>query len=335
MGKAVEPGMPARGGMRRLRSGVGRVFGVSGIGALVALLLACAFFSLSTPRFLRGENISLILQQAMVIGVEAIGQTLVILTAGIDLANGTVMALGSVIMSGLAVNSGVPPILAILIGLLVTVGFGLLNGALVTAVRLPPFIVTLGVLNITRALTLIYTLTIVTGLPAVMIGLGTTFRLGRTQVTYGSVVMIVLYLVMYLVLRGTAWGRHVYAIGDNPEAVRLAGISRTRLLLSVYGLAGLFYGIAGLLLIGRTEVGDPQAGLNDNLASITAVVLGGTSLFGGRGNILGTLVGTLIVSVFNNGLQLLGAQEILQVLITGILVIVAVSVDQVSHRGQR
>ena len=121
---------------------------------------------------------------------------------------------------------------------------------------------------------------------------------------------------------------------ENPEAVRLAGISKTRLLMSVYGLAGLFYGVAGLLLVARTGVGDPQAGLNDNLGSITAVVLGGTSLFGGRGNILGTLIGTLIVSVFNNGLQLMGLQEIFQVLITGVLVILAVSVDQMSHRGQ-
>ncbi|HUI69849.1 MAG TPA: ABC transporter permease [Spirochaetia bacterium] len=311
-----------------------RPFSISGIGALVALLLACTFFSLGTPRFLRGENISLILQQAMVIGVEAIGQTLVILTAGIDLANGTVMALGSVVMTGLAVNNGVPPVLAVLIGFLVTSGFGLLNGALVTTIRLPPFIVTLGVLNITRALTLIYTLTIITGLPDFMSTAGNTFTIGATQITFGSVLMILLYIIMFFVLRATAWGRHVYAIGNNPEAVRLAGISRTRLLLSVYALAGLFYGIAGLLLVGRTGVGDPQAGLNDNLGSITAVVLGGTSLFGGRGNILGTLVGTLIVSVFNNGLQLMGVQEIYQVLITGILVILAVSVDQMSHRTQ-
>jgi fructose transport system permease protein len=189
-------------------------------------------------------------------------------------------------------------------------------------------------LNITRALTLIYTLNIITGLPPLMTAAGNTFDIGTTGVTYGSVLMIILYLVMYFVLRETAWGRHVYAVGNNPEAVRLAGISKSRLLMSVYGLAGLFYGIAGLLLVARTGVGDPQAGLNDNLSSITAVVLGGTSLFGGRGNILGTLVGAIIISVFNNGLQLMGLQEIVQVLITGVLVILAVSVDQMSHRGQ-
>ncbi len=147
--------------------------------------------------------------------------------------------------------------------------------------------------------------------------------------------MIVLYLVMWFVLRETSWGRHLYALGDNPEAARLAGISTTRLLISVYTLAGLFYGIAGLLLVARTQVGDPQAGQTANLDSVTAVVLGGTSLFGGRGNILATLIGALIVGVFRNGLQLMGIPSMYQVLITGILVILAVSVDQLSHRGQQ
>ena len=331
---ATESTVTAEHRWRRLRRSVGRFFTLPGVGAFLALVLACVFFAANSKEFFTGHNISLILEQTMVIGVEAIGQTLIILTAGIDLSNGTIMAFGSVIMTGLAVNSGVPPVLALIIGFLVTAGFGLFNGTLVTQVRLPPFIVTLGVLNITRALTLIYTLNIVTNLPPFITAIGNTFRVGTTDVTYGSILMIVLYLIMYFVLRETAWGRHVYAIGNNPEAVRLAGISKTKLLLSVYGLAGLFYGIAGLLLVARTGVGDPQAGLTDNLSSITAVVLGGTSLFGGRGNILGTLVGAIIISVFNNGLQLMGMQEIVQVLITGILVILAVSVDQMSHRGQ-
>ncbi|HUX13881.1 MAG TPA: ABC transporter permease [Spirochaetia bacterium] len=330
---ADEPRTNALSIRRRVRNRVAHAFTLPGVGAFTALVLACIYFSFNSQEFLTGHNFSLILQQSMVIGVEAIGQTLIILTAGIDLSNGTVMAFGSVIMTGLAVNSGVPPFIALIIGFLVTMGFGLLNGALVTQIRLPPFIVTLGVLNITRALTLIYTLSIITGLPPLMTAAGNTFNIGPTGVTYGSVLMVILYLVMYFVLKETAWGRHVYAIGNNPEAVRLAGISKTRLLLSVYGLAGLFYGIAGLLLVARTGVGDPQAGLNDNLSSITAVVLGGTSLFGGRGNILGTLAGALIISAFNNGLALMGVQEIVQVLITGVLVILAVSVDQMSHRG--
>ena len=144
-----------------------------------------------------------------------------------------------------------------------------------------------------------------------------------------------LRLAAWFVLRQTAAGRHVYAVGDNPEAARLTGVRTRRLLLTVYTTAGLIYGIAGLLLVARTGVGDPQAGQTDNLDSITAVVLGGTSLFGGRGSVMGTLIGALIVGIFRNGLQLMGVRSIYQVLITGILVILAVAVDQIAHRRRR
>jgi fructose transport system permease protein len=318
----------------RLRSQLGRVLSLPGVGPLLALLAASAFFATQTDKFLTGHNWSLIFQQVVVVGTLAIGQTLVILTAGIDLSNGMVMALGSVLMTSLAVEFGVPPFFAVLAGFGVTTLFGMLNGTLVALVRLPPFIVTLGTLNIAYAVTRIYRTTTISNLPPELTALGRTFDVGETAITYGSILMIVLYLVMWFVLRETGWGRHVYAMGDNPEAARLAGISTTRLLISVYTLAGLFYGIAGLLLVARTQVGDPQAGQTANLDSVTAVVLGGTSLFGGRGSILGTLLGALIVGVFRNGLQLMGIPSMYQVLITGILVILAVSVDQFSHRGQ-
>jgi fructose transport system permease protein len=146
--------------------------------------------------------------------------------------------------------------------------------------------------------------------------------------------MLVLFVVAWYVLRQTAAGRHVYAVGNNPEAARLTGIRTRRLLLGVYTTAGLIYGVAALLLIARTSVGDPQAGQTDNLDSITAVVLGGTSLFGGRGSVIGTLIGALIVGIVRNGLQLMGVRSIYQVLITGILVILAVSVDQIARRRQ-
>jgi len=143
----------------------------------------------------------------------------------------------------------------------------------------------------------------------------------------------VLYALAWYALTQTGWGRHVYAVGDNREAARLTGIKTDRVLFGVYTLAGLTYGIAALLLVGRTEVGDPNAGqTTENLDSITAVVLGGTSLFGGRGAILGTLIGALIVGIFRNGLTLIGVQVIYQYLVTGILVILAVSVDQLTHR---
>jgi fructose transport system permease protein len=165
-----------------------------------------------------------------------------------------------------------------------------------------------------------------------MTSLGDTFSIGGTAITYGSVVCLGLFLFMWFVLTQTAWGRRVYALGDNPEATRLMGINVRRQLLMVYVVAGLFYGIAALLLISRTNVGDPNAGQTENLEAITAVVLGGTSLFGGRGTIIGTLIGALIVGVLRNGLVLEGVASIYQVLITGILVIVAVSVDQLARR---
>lgn len=316
-----------------LPSRLARFAALPTVGPLAALIIACLFFSVGTDRFLTGGNLSLVVQQVMEVGTLAIGQTVVILTAGIDLSNGAVMALGTIVMTRLAVGAGVPPLLAILIGIAVCAAFGAANGLLVTMARLPAFIVTLGTLNIAFALTHIYSKEqTVTGLPRVLTALGETFPFGNTDVTYGSVVMLAMFLAGWYVLRYTAAGRHVYAVGDNPEAARLTGISTRRLLITVYTVAGAVYGVAGLLLVGRTAVGDPQAGATDNLDSITAVVLGGISLFGGRGSIIGVLFGALIVGVIRNGLQLMGVASIYQVLITGILVILAVGVDQVARR---
>jgi fructose transport system permease protein len=304
------------------------------MGPFLALVIASIFFATQSDKFLTGANLSLIIQQVMVVGTLAIGQTLIILTGGIDLSNGMVMALSSVLMTGLAVESGMNPYLAVLVGLLVCALFGLLNGSLITTIGLPAFIVTLGTFNIAYALVRIYTTSTITGLPPALLFLGNTFAIGGTEVTYGSVLMVILYAITWYVLRSTPAGRAVYAVGDNPEAARLAGINTKRVLTAVYIVAAITYGIAGLLLVSRTGVGDPQAGQTGNLDSITAVVLGGTSLLGGRGQILGTLIGALIVGVFRNGLQLMGVGSIYQVLITGILVIVAVSIDYLSHRGK-
>ncbi len=302
-------------------------------GPLLALLVACAFFASQSDRFLTGQNFSLILQQVMVVGVIAIGQTLVVLTAGIDLSCGMVMALGSIVMSKAAVDHGMNAGAAVACGMLATVAFGFLNGALITFVRLPSFIVTLGTLNIVFAITQIYSKSqTVSGLPDALVALGETFDVGGTTVTYGSVLMLGLYFLVWFALRETAAGRHVYAVGNNAEAARLMGIPTGRLILGVYTFAGVMYGVAALLAVARTGVGDPQAGQTDNLDSITAVVLGGTSLFGGRGVILGSLVGALIVGVFRNGLTLMGVASVYQILITGILVILAVATDQLSRR---
>ncbi len=156
-----------------------------------------------------------------------------------------------------------------------------------------------------------------------------------TTITYGVVLMFVLFGISWYALTQTAWGRHVYTVGDNLEAARLMGIKVNRVLLSVYMLAGLTYGIAALLLVGRTELGDPNAGqTTENLDAITAVVLGGTSLFGGRGSVIGTLIGAIVVGVFRNGLTLIGVEVVWQYFVTGVLVILAVSVDQLTHRSR-
>jgi fructose transport system permease protein len=312
-----------------------RALALSTLGPIIALLLAVVFFTAQSSRFLTGSNLSLVVQQVMVVGTLAIGQTLIILTAGIDLSNGAVMAFGNIVMTKLAVDGGMNPLLAILLGLLVCAAFGAFNGSLVTGLRLPAFIVTLGTLNIAFALTHIYSEDqTISGLPSELTFFGNTFQVGQTDITYGTVLMLALFVVAWYVLRQTAAGRHVYAVGNNPEAARLTGIRTRRLLLGVYTTAGLVYGIAALLLISRTSVGDPQAGQTDNLDSITAVVLGGTSLFGGRGSVIGTLIGALIVGIVRNGLQLMGVRSIYQVLITGILVILAVAVDQLARRRQ-
>jgi fructose transport system permease protein len=306
------------------------------LGPFIALVIACVVFGLTTDNFFSGGNFSLILQQVAVVGVIAIGQTLIILTAGIDLSCGMVMALGSIVMTKFAVDFGLPPILAILCGIAVTALFGFINGILVTRIKLPPFIVTLGTLNIAFAITQLYSKSqTVTEVSDVMTWLGDTFSIGSAKVSFGSILMVLLYLAIWFWLRETAAGRHVYAVGNNPEATRLVGIPTDRVLVSVYVLAGVFYGIASLLSVARVGVGDPNSGQTENLDAITAVVLGGTSLFGGRGVILGSLIGAIVVGVLRNGLTLMGVSSVYQVLITGILVILAVTVDQLSRKGGR
>lgn len=303
-------------------------------GPLIALLAACLFFAAQSPRFLTPENFSLITQQVMVVGVLAIGQTLVILTAGIDLSCGMVMSLGSMAMTLLASRAGFSPPLAIALGLGVTTLAGIVNGLLVARVKLPPFIVTLGTMNIAFALTQIVSKAqSVTDLPPLLTVLGNTVRIAGTPIAFGALLMAALYTLAWWLLRETAGGRHVYAVGNNREAARLSGINTERVLLAVYALAGLSYGVAALLTVARTGVGDPQAGQTENLDTVTAVVLGGTSLFGGRGLITGSLVGALIVGVFRNGLTLMGVSSVYQILVTGVLVILAVATDQWSRRS--
>jgi fructose transport system permease protein len=215
----------------------------------------------------------------------------------------------------------------------VTAAIGWINGLLITKIRLPPFIVTLGMYSIVYAAVRIYSRATSVAMPVEgLTPLANTFRLFGSSFTVGSLLMVGLFVVTWLYLNNTATGRHIYAIGNNPEATRLSGIRTDRLLIGVYAVAGLLYGVAALLLLERIGGADPAAGQTENLESITAAVLGGTSLFGGRGNVLGTLLGVLIVGVFRSGLTLMGLDSVYQVLITGILIILAVATDQLPRR---
>jgi fructose transport system permease protein len=307
------------------------------LGPLAALLLVCVVFAIAAPKFLSGDTFSLILQQVMVVGVLAIGQTIVIITTGIDLSCGMVMGLAGLVTASMAVRSGLPPFAAVAIGIGVGVLFGALNGLLVTGIGLPAFIVTLGTMNIAWALKHLYSTSTIT-IPASMgqlTFLGSPIKAGSIDLPPpGIFLMLLLYLLAWFLMKYTAPGRSVYAVGDNIEAARLSGLNTKRILLGVYAVAGLAYGLAAMLQVARVQVGDPNAGESSgtNMDAITAVVIGGTSLFGGRGNMVGTLVGVLIVGVLRAGLQLMGVSPTYQVLVTGVLVIAAVSVDQLTHR---
>jgi fructose transport system permease protein len=296
----------------------------------LVLVLACIVFSFLSNRFLKLENLSLVAQQVSIVGALAVGQTLVVLTAGIDLSIGAVCVLASLVMSKLVFNNHAPAVLALLVGLVVAVIAATINGLLVTRIKLPPFIVTLGTLGIFTAVTLIYAKgqTIALKPNSFVLWTGNSHKVGGATITNGVLLMIVLYIAVAFALRFTAWGRHLYATGDDAEASRLAGIRTDRVILSAYMVAGVAIAVAAWILCGRVGGGDPNSGGNLNLESITAVVIGGTSLFGGRGLLVGSLIGALITGVFENGLALAGYDPNYQVMAIGVLVIVAVSVDQ-------
>jgi fructose transport system permease protein len=301
------------------------------LGPLAVLVLAIVAFSLVNGRFLSAANLGLVLQQVTVIATLALGQTLVILTAGIDLAAGAIAVFSSILMANMATKLGLPGPVALLVGLVLGTAMGAFNGWLVTRIKLPPFIVTLGTLSIFFSLNSVVSRSETirgTDMPAIMTWTGNSFGLGGFRVTYGSIIMLLLFAFFYYALSNTSWGKHVYATGDDIEAARLAGIRTDRVLLSVYTVAGLIYAIGAWVLMGRLASASPNIGTEYNLDSITAVVLGGTSLFGGRGIVLGTLVGALIVGVFRNGLQLGGVDVVWQGTAIGLLVLIAVGIDQ-------
>ncbi|WP_420960312.1 ABC transporter permease [Brucella sp. IR073] len=302
---------------------------------LIVLLASLIIFGLLVgSKFFSAFALTLILQQVAITGIVAAAQTLVILTAGIDLSVGAIMVLSSVVMGQFTFRYGLPPELAILCGFAVGGLCGFINGFLVAYLKLPPFIVTLGMWQVILATNFLYSANetiraqeISSNAPILQF-FGENVRVGGAVLTYGVITFVALVLLLWYVLNHTAWGRHVYAIGDDPDAAELSGVRVKPILVSVYVLSGLICALAGWAMIGRLGSVSPTAGQFANIESITAVVIGGISLFGGRGSILGTMCGALIVGVFALGLRLWGTDPQWTYLMIGLLIIAAVAIDQ-------
>ena len=304
---------------------------------LIVLVFAIGLFGvLLGSKFFSPFALTLILQQVQIVGVLAAAQTLIILTAGIDLSVGAIAVFCTVIMGQFSFRYGIPAPVAVAIGLAVGTGLGAISGWLVSRVKLPPFIVTLGVWQIVLAANYLYSANetirsqdIAADAPFLQF-LGTKLTIGGATFTLGVILMVALVVILAYALRSTAWGRHVYAVGDDPEAAELAGVNVHRTLMSVYMLAGFICALAAWVMIGRFSSVSPSAstGVVGNIQSITAVVIGGISLFGGRGSIVGALFGALIVGVFELGLRMAGADPQWTFMLIGMLIIGAVTVDQ-------
>jgi fructose transport system permease protein len=302
---------------------------------LIVLLLSILGFGIIVGgKFFSAFTLTLILQQVAITGIIGAAQTLVILTAGIDLSVGAIIVLSSVVMGQFVFRYGFPTPIAVLCGFAVGAACGWINGALVAYMKLPPFIVTLGTWQIVLASNFLYSANetirsqdIAAQAPLLQF-FGATFRFGNAVFTYGVVAMVLLVALLWYVLNHTAWGRHVYAVGDDPDAAELSGVRVGRMLVTVYTISGLICALAGWVIIGRLGSVSPTSGQFANIESITAVVIGGISLFGGRGSIMGMIFGALIVGVFSLGLRLVGTDPQWTYLLIGLLIIVAVAIDQ-------
>ncbi|WP_300031651.1 ABC transporter permease [uncultured Roseobacter sp.] len=304
---------------------------------LIVLIFSIALFGiLLGSRFFSPFALTLILQQVQIVGVLAAAQTLIILTAGIDLSVGAIAVLCTVVMGKATFSYGIPPAVSVAIGLTVGTALGAISGWLVSRMKLPPFIVTLGMWQIVLAANYLYSAneTIrsqdIEAEAAFLQFLGTKIQFGGATLTLGVIGMIGLFAGLAYALRSTAWGRHVYAVGDDPEAAELSGVNVHRTYMSVYMAAGFICALAGWVMVGRFGSISPSAttGVIGNIQSITAVVIGGISLFGGRGSVAGALFGALIVGVFELGLRMAGADPQWTFMLIGMLIIAAVAVDQ-------
>jgi ribose transport system permease protein len=320
---------PALGGQAAAR----RRFSISIVdyGIVIAFLVLCVALAVLTPTFLTSGNLLNVGRQVSIVAILAAGQTFVILTAGIDLSVGSVLALAGAVAAGVSASFGWG--LGIVAGLLVGGGAGLLNGLAITLLLVPDFVATLAMLSIARGATLIYT----NGQP-ISVADGAMRFLGAGTIgpiPVPIVVTLIVFAVAIVVLRSMTFGRYVYATGGNRRAAAFSGIDTNRVRVLVYVASGLLAGIAGVVLTGRLATADPQAGVGYELDAIAAVVLGGTSLFGGEGSVARTLLGALILGVLSNGMNLLDVSPFYQEVVKGVVIVIAVALgnlEQLRHR---
>jgi len=309
---------------------------------LIALLVMVIALSLLSDKFLTFANQRNILLQISVNLCLSIGMTLVILTGGIDLSVGAILALAGAVAAGLLKNGlalkilGVvlqfTPFGAVIAGIVTGLALGMFNGLVITRFKLPPFVATLGMLSIGRGLTMLWTGGFpVTGLGEQFDFIGTGIVLGVPMPVWISAVLVVLF---YIISRRTTLGRYIYAVGGSEKATAFSGINVNRVKLWVYALGGALAAVAGLVVTARLDAADPKAGLGYELDSIAAVVIGGTSLSGGRGSILGTVLGCLIIGVLNNGLFLLDVSPFWQQVVKGFVILAAVALDKMGPRRE-
>ena len=301
-------------------------------GTLIGLAVLCAILWILTPYFLTVSNLLNIAEQTSINAIVAVGMTFVILSGGIDLSVGSIVALSGVVL-GAALQSGQPLPVALILAAAVGLACGLGNGALVSWGGLPPFIVTLGTMSIARGAALLFT----EGRP--VSGFDPGFRMlatGRVAFIPAPVIATILvYAIAHFVLTRTTFGRYVYAIGGNEEATRLSGVAIRFHKTMIYGVSGLMSAIAAIILTARLNSAQPIAGMMYELDAIAATVIGGTSLMGGEGSLGGTLVGALIMGVLRNGLNLLGVSSFLQQIVIGAVIVVAVLLDTILKRRNR
>lgn len=298
---------------------------------LIGFFVLCLFFSFTADSFLTADNISNIIRQVSINGILAVGMTFVILTGGIDLSVGSVMAFTGTIIAGMMINVGLSPIVAVLIGIVLGVVIGYINGLFTSYARMPAIIVTLAMMEAARGLALLYTGGYpLSGLPDSFAFIGRGYLFGFIPMP--AVIMVLVFLGAYIILNHLPIGRYVYALGGNEEAVRLSGIKVKRIKMFVYVISGITAAISGMIMTSRLSSAQPMAGEGYELDAIAAVVLGGTSITGGRGHIFGTFLGALLLGVLSNGLNLMGVSPYVQRVLKGVIIVAAIYYSSVRQK---